>query len=160
MYTSKITDLCSYDNSWRVSPTIGVQYTNISIDGYSETGAGVLNLTVPDQNIDSLETKAGVEVSKRLVGVVDWLTLSGYGNWHHELMNNNRIVNTSFNSVSLGTVPVATGDPERDYFILGGGIYATPFSNKAVHLTLGYNYQFGQEGVTAHSAFGGYRMDF
>jgi uncharacterized protein YhjY with autotransporter beta-barrel domain len=72
------------ETSWaRVTPFASLTYLNTHLDGYSETGAGLGNLTVPSYSVDALQGLAGVGVSR------DW-----------ELQNGGRL--RGFASVALG----------------------------------------------------------
>ena len=43
-----------------LSPTVGLDYSHVSIDDYTETGAGGANLTVDSDSIDTVELSAGL----------------------------------------------------------------------------------------------------
>ncbi|MEM6884256.1 MAG: autotransporter domain-containing protein [Verrucomicrobiota bacterium] len=146
---------------WKVTPVIGLQYTHLWIDGYQESGAGALSLNVGDQEVDSLQTKIGLEASKLWqYNGMSHITFFASGFWHHEVLDNSRTVNAAFNSTAINNFTVRTEDPERDFAIMGAGLDAVPFRNQDVHLLLGYQNQFGQEGFMSHTLYGGYRRDF
>lgn len=72
------------ETAWtKVTPFASLTYLNTHVDGYSETGAGLGNLTVPSYSVDALQAQAGVGVSH------DW-----------ELQNGSRL--RGFASVALG----------------------------------------------------------
>jgi outer membrane lipase/esterase len=153
--------MLGHDRQWRITPIIGLQYTHLWIDGYSETGANVLNLNVRDQSADSLQTKIGLEASKLWrYGNNGHVTFFANGFWHHEILDDSRNVTASFNSNAVSAFSVQTENPERDFAILGIGLDSVPFSNQDVHLLLGYQHQLGQAGYTSHTIYGGYRRDF
>ncbi len=146
---------------WRISPILGVQYTHMMIDGYSETGAGALSLTIGDQTVDSLQTKVGLELSKIWqYSEANHITFFANGFWHHEVLDNSRTVNAAFNSTAINSFTVNTENPERDFANVGVGLDAVPFTNMDVHLLLGYQNQFGQDGYMSHTLYGGYRQNF
>lgn len=50
-------------NGWQVTPMAGLSYLHSHMDGYTETGAGALNLAVGSQGNDSLMASLGGRVS-------------------------------------------------------------------------------------------------
>jgi len=48
-----------------VKPYVALNYVNLDVDGYTETGAGTANLTINDQDFDFLQSTLGVSVSKQ-----------------------------------------------------------------------------------------------
>lgn len=47
-------------NNWRWGPTASLQFAKVDIDGYTETGAGLGNLTVGDQSTNFVLASAGL----------------------------------------------------------------------------------------------------
>jgi outer membrane autotransporter protein len=47
-----------------ITPLASLQYTNLNLDGYTETGGGNINLRVKSQNYDFLESGLGVKVAR------------------------------------------------------------------------------------------------
>jgi Autotransporter beta-domain len=47
---------------WRIGPTIAVNYLDVEVDGFTETGAAELNLQHSDQSNESLQLQGGIEV--------------------------------------------------------------------------------------------------
>lgn len=47
-------------NNWRWGPTASLQFAKVDIDGYTETGAGLGNLTVGDQSTSFILASAGL----------------------------------------------------------------------------------------------------
>jgi len=55
-----------YD-AWTVTPRVGLSYFHIGQDGFSETGANSLDLTVAPDALDALRTRLGATVSQPMV---------------------------------------------------------------------------------------------
>lgn len=75
-----------------VMPYAEVQWTRLSLDGYTETGTGSLPATVADQLEHRTTTHLGAEYSR---AVADDLELRLRGAWGHELNGGASAVNTS-----------------------------------------------------------------
>lgn len=72
------------ETAWaKVTPFASLTYLNTHVDGYSETGAGLANLSVPSYSVDALQGLAGVGLAR------DW-----------ELQNGARL--RGFASVAIG----------------------------------------------------------
>jgi len=48
------------ENGLTTTPTLGMTWTHLETDAYTETGAGNMNLTVTPDDIDTVEVKAGL----------------------------------------------------------------------------------------------------
>jgi len=54
-------------NGMTVTPLASLQYTHANLGGYTESGAGSVNLTTRSQSYDFLESGLGVKVSRAFV---------------------------------------------------------------------------------------------
>ena len=103
----------------------------------SESGAGGLNLSFGDQDIDSLTTTLGVMGSKAFSTGFGILVPTIWGEWIHEFMNNNDGSSVRYlnDPTGLSTFTAANESPDRDYFQVGAGLVAvlpggwSPFAN-------------------------------
>lgn len=106
-------------------PTGRVNYIQVDIDGYQETGADPFNLRIRRQTIQSLTTDLGAQVT--------YAISTGWGvlmpllrfEWEHEFLANSRSVTASVVSDPTTAVSVLTSSPDRNYFNLGAGLSAT-----------------------------------
>jgi uncharacterized protein with beta-barrel porin domain len=69
--------------SQRVEPQIGFQYVHANVDGFTEQGAGVLNLVVPARHLSSARSIVGARAFKTF-GRSDGVTLGARAAWAHE----------------------------------------------------------------------------
>jgi outer membrane autotransporter protein len=53
-----------FTQGFTITPLASLQYTNLNLDGYSETGGGNIDLRVRSQNYDFLESGLGVKVAR------------------------------------------------------------------------------------------------
>ncbi|WP_187276388.1 autotransporter outer membrane beta-barrel domain-containing protein [Parahaliea maris] len=115
---------------------LGLSYLDITVDGYTEKDtpigsdiatSGGLNLAYEDQDIESLQSALGFQISKNFsvaTGViVPYLGIE----WRHEFDNDARFVKARFAAQDGGPVfPINMGsdDPDEDFYELGLGISA------------------------------------
>ena len=108
-----------------VTPFARLEYTHLDIDGYSERGAGGLDLAIRDQDIDSLQTALGAQISYAFSTPSAVLVPQVRGEWRHEFMNDSRSITARYTSDPFNTVfTVPTDDPDRDFFAVGVGMSA------------------------------------
>ena len=144
-----------------ISPEVGVLYTHVTENSYSETGEGIYDLSQAQQNIDSLRTKVGFHVTEN----IDWeglkFTPQVHAAWYHECLDDSRGVSTSLaGAPALGSFVVQTNAEGRDFAILGLGLAASPTRHDNVTFFLNYDIQVGQDDYIANTINGGIRYDF
>lgn len=119
--------------AWSFSPFARAAYSDTDIDSYKETGALGLNLAVGDQNIKSFETTLGGDVSyshsTNFGVVIPTLRLE----WAHEFDNDSRRIGAQYvNDPRNNRFFVRTDSPDRNFYILGGGLSAILAGGKTV----------------------------
>jgi outer membrane autotransporter protein len=103
-----------------LSPFAGLSYDRMMIGGFTEDGAGALNLSVSRQTAQSLRSRVGVKVSERFdAGAYSFSPYASLG-WRHELLSQSRAIEAQL-SGSGSVFSVKTGDYARDGTMLGGG---------------------------------------
>lgn len=137
-----------------------VHYQDIDIDGYAESGALGMNMTVNDQRIKSTKSVMGIHASKATSQSFGILSPHINAEWHHEFEDDARQVSSYFTVDPNQTVFVSSTDqPDRDYFTLDGGVSIVhtngiqSFVNASV--LLGQKHIDSSYGVTA-----GVRVEF
>ena len=117
--------------AWSFGPFARLSFVDTDLDAYSETGAAGLNLSVADQNIQSLESTIGSDVSyshSTSFGVViPQIRLE----WAHEFDDDSRQISARYtNDPAAIPIFIRTDSPDRTYFNLGGGLSALFASGK------------------------------
>jgi uncharacterized protein with beta-barrel porin domain len=116
-----------------MEPFISGQYTYLHQNGFTESGADSINLTVPGIDSNSFRSMLGAR------GVVDLITLDGeplklelMGAWMHEYLDANTVIRSTFAGVggtAFGTEGVNFG---RDWLVAGAGLNWAPTENTAL----------------------------
>ncbi|MEA3410264.1 MAG: autotransporter outer membrane beta-barrel domain-containing protein [Pseudomonadota bacterium] len=114
--------------AWNYGPFLDLRYLNADIGGYTETGAGGLNLQVDSQDFDSLKTVLGFQGAYAISQSFGVLQPYLRAAWHHEYLNDSRTINSRYVNefIPVGgsptNLPVVTESPDRDYGTIGIGL--------------------------------------
>ena len=141
----------------KFGPNAGLQYTHLTVDGFTENGTTLANLTVNEQDSDSLRSRVGGDVSYLFschgVNVTPHLEAA----WQHEFMDQARGITSSFNSGG-GDFSVRTPATSRDSAIVDVGVDAD--LNRTVSVFTNYLVQTGQENYFGQSVQAGVKIGF
>lgn len=124
-------------------PTVGIRYARVNIDGYTEEGAGSLNMKVEDQDAESLVLSVGAQASVAFDTGIGRVIPNVRASYEHELADDSREIETEL--VTQPGIPIATttDEPDRDYAKLGAGVQVQFSEN--VSGSLDYQVVLGRE---------------
>jgi uncharacterized protein with beta-barrel porin domain len=109
-----------------LTPIGRAEYIKAEIDGFTETGAGALNLTFGDQDAESLTTNLGAEASYALSTEAGVITPAVRAEWVHEFANDNSGVSIIYaaddSELRRSLFNVSTESVDRDYGIVGASV--------------------------------------
>jgi uncharacterized protein YhjY with autotransporter beta-barrel domain len=146
------------DKNWVVGPTLGLTYTHLDVDSFTEEGAPGANLAVDSQSADSLRSRLGGHVIFQTntgdVLLQPNLTLM----WQHEYLDSSSGITSSFNDFSSSAFTINTAAPSRDSALVGCGLTAT--LNTSVALYLNYLADVGAGDYMAQSVIAGFKGRF
>jgi outer membrane autotransporter protein len=139
-----------------ITPFARLQGSTVTQDGFTETGASSLNLTVASQTTQSLRTVFGAHLGGGIdAGWRDMLRLKLKLGWSHEYADTARPVTATLAGAPAVPFTVNGAAPSRDGVVLG--LSATTAIADATSLYLRYNGEIvGQD--SAHSLTAGVRM--
>jgi outer membrane autotransporter protein len=136
-----------------------VNYIKADIDDYKENPAGGLEQGYDDQDVDSLTTLLGGQVSYAISTRRGVFSPQLRLEWAHEFEADSQNINARFlNDPTGGTFNVGTDDPDRDYFNLGAGVSAVLGLGRSAFIY--YETSAGRDDITEHSIAGGLRFEF
>lgn len=139
-------------------PLAGVQYTHLTVDGYSESGAPFANLTVNEQQSDSLRSRLGGRVSYAFSHHGMTFTPHLEATWQHEFMDQSRAITSQFVGAGIGSFNVSTPHPSRDFALATAG--GTLDINRTVSVFTDYSVQAGQDNYFGQSVQAGVKIGF
>jgi outer membrane autotransporter protein len=139
----------SRDGRFVTGPFIGVDYLNVQVNGYSETGGGLAALSYNTRSMDSLVTRVGWTVSQRIETDFAIITPQLRLSYERQNISNNNA--TSVNLINQPFTATTTSQhPGQDYMVAGTGVnfQFSPVFN----MLLTYQGQFLRNNLQAHYA--------
>jgi len=143
--------------TWNVIPTASLQYGYHREEGFTETGAGGLNLAVDTSSADSLVSKLGFRVNRLFrvskdVGITPEMSLQ----WGHEFGDRDQQVTARF-AGAPGAFTVSGVTAKRDSAFLGVGVTTTV--QESLSLFVSYEGEYRSD-FDAHNWQAGLRFEF
>ncbi|MCE0523166.1 MAG: autotransporter domain-containing protein [Methylacidiphilales bacterium] len=146
------------NKNWIVGPTLGLTYTHLNIDSFSESGAPGANLNVDSQSADSLRSRLGGHVVFQTNAGDILLQPNLTAMWQHEYLDSGSGITSSFNDFSASPFTIQTASPSRDSALIGCGLTAT--LNNSMAFYLNYMADVGAGDYWAQSVIGGFKARF
>ncbi len=144
---------------FNVNPYFRLDYYHGNIDEYSESGARGLNLTVDEQNFESLQTLLGMQFAYAYSHSYGVFIPQFNAGWHHEILNNSRVINARYTADPNGiNLTALTDNPDRDFATVGFG-FSNVFQG-GVQIFFNYQALLGYRNVTSNGFSGGVRYEF
>jgi outer membrane lipase/esterase len=138
-----------------LTPSATLAYSVLGVNGFTEEGAGSLNLKVASQTASSVQTGLGGRLTLPLrVGSVKIIP-QGYAFYQHEFANGSRGLNASLSQGS--SFNFQTDAPKRDFALVGASIAAG--LKKNLYAQVNYNAELGGN-LRTQSVNAGLRWEF
>jgi autotransporter-associated beta strand protein len=138
------------------SPFAALDYGGFEVDGFTEDGAGSLDLRLEPWTSRWMRSDAGLRYSKRSGTEIGDCGISLWAAWRRELMDPLRRIGAAWASGG-GDFSVVTGDPDRDGAILGAEIFFDFDGQNGMRL--GYSGEFRRH-YNAHALSAGLQAKF
>ena len=145
-------------SGWNITPYAAIRYIRAEIDGYTETGAGSLNLSVDSHETDFIQPGIGARVSKTYSSPLGELTPFLTASYRHRYGEDEGSVGARLADVQTPGFSVATDSPDNAFGTAGAGLTLN-FKNNA-SLKLEYNTVVGDDNYKEHQVMLGFRYEF
>jgi fibronectin-binding autotransporter adhesin len=133
-----------------LTPYVGINYSHNNRDSFTETGAGSANLSVNEQDDDSLRTTIGLRLSKDIKTKHNkTITPSAMIAYVREHMDSVSRLEAGFSAVPTSTFRIDGSELDRDRLQVGAGISGQ--LNENTTLNVGYNGEWA--GSDDHHSF-------
>jgi outer membrane autotransporter protein len=120
-----------------LTPYAGIEYTHTNREGFTESGAGVMNLSVNDEDHNSLRTTLGFRVSEEITtGSNMRIKPYAYVAYVREHLDTEATMEAGFSGVPSSTFRIEGTDLDRDRAQVGAGISGQV--NERLSFNLGY----------------------
>ncbi|MFZ5450531.1 MAG: autotransporter outer membrane beta-barrel domain-containing protein, partial [Thermodesulfobacteriota bacterium] len=139
-----------------LTPLVSLAYSQLWVNGFTESGGGSLNLHVDAQQADSLQTGVGARIAVPLKRNGVTVVPQAYVTYQHEFSNSSRGLDARLSQG--GPFAFQSDNLGRDFAVLGASV--TLMSPKNFSLYLDYNTEIGRENYTAHNLTAGLRFEF
>ncbi len=140
-----------------VTPAVSLSYSQAWVDGFTENGAGALNLNVNAQSADSVQTGLGLRLSRPFRTGRILVLPQIYAFYQHEFANNSRSLDARLAQAG-NTFSFQTDSPSRNFAVLGAGLALGLRSN--LTLQANFNAEVGRAGYTPMMVSAGLRYEF
>lgn len=150
-----------YHENLSFGPLVRINYIKADIDSYAESTTTGFELEYDSQDVESLTTTVGGQVSYAISTSKGIFTPQLLFEWAHEFKNDSRFITASFlYDTSSSSLPfrLQTDDPERDYFNLGAGVSATFAAGKSAFIFYETNLQ--RDDIDLDTISAGVRLTF
>jgi uncharacterized protein with beta-barrel porin domain len=112
-----------FADGFTITPLASLQFTNIGLDGYTETGAGDIDLQVNSQNYNFLESSLGVKAARPFdIGDATNLLPEVHFKWLYELINPTLENTAALDVVGSPSFTTPGFTPASTTFDIGGGL--------------------------------------
>lgn len=126
--------------AWTYGPIASVDYTRARIDGYTESGADFLNLSVDQSTQDSLQTTLGAMVSRQFKTRSAIFVPQGILAWQHEYKNQGQDVSARFGQAAVpASFSVRTEEVAADTLLTGFGLQCIIGSDLTIYSSYSAN---------------------
>lgn len=144
------------DNAARFIPTLSLEASRLSVDGYTESGFGALKMD--KQHFNRLELGLSTELSKDYqlskAMVTPSITLGAFHDFKADTQNST----VAFAVAPAETFNVEGNKPEKTRYVAGAGVDIVNNGNLTVSAE--YNYNWNTDGFDANSGALKFRWDF
>ncbi len=142
-----------------ITPLTRVEYLKLDVDSYREHGAEGLDLAVGKQEVESLVTAVGAQVSMAFSLPFGVLVPQVRAEWRHEFLNDNAAITARYANDPFNTsFAIPSDDPDRDYVAVAAG--ASTVFQRGVSAFVNYETVLGLRDVTHHAFTAGLRVEF
>jgi len=148
-----------HTGSLTYGPYVRLTYLNATIDGYSESGARGLDLRVAEQEVDSLESVVGAQISYAFSQSFGIIVPHFRIEWHHEFFDSVREFSISYvNDPRNNTLTLESERLDGDFFNIGVGVSAD--FQGGIQAFLDYETVLELKNVESHIFTAGLRVEF
>ena len=143
-------------NAARLIPTLSLEASRLSVDGYTESGLGALK--VDSQDYNRLELGLSTELSKDYQFSSATVTPSVNLGAFHDFEGKVQSSTVSFAAAPAETFNVSGTKPEKTRYVAGVGLDIV--SNEVLTVSAEYNSNWNTDGFDANSGALKFRWDF
>ncbi len=143
---------------WVITPSGFIRYIDVSVDGFSETGAGANSAIFGDQNVSTVQAGFGMSVTRAFSLRSGVISPQLDINFIHESSDDLRVQARLVGADPSIVFVLEPDEPDQSYGNIGlGFVYVTSNGRQAY---LSYRETFGQDGLSSGTLNLGARFEF
>jgi len=142
----------------RLGPVAGFQYRKANVNEFTEQGAGALNLTVKERDLQSIMSQAGVRLSYEFKLGKVLIVPSASARWQHEFANTDEAMLARFGTLNSGTFSVSTVGPGEDSALINVGL--NTYLTETINIFAAYNLETDTADYTVNGVNAGFSWKF
>jgi uncharacterized protein with beta-barrel porin domain len=146
------------DRHWTLGPDLGLQYTHLDVDAFSESGAGPADLAVSSQSANSLRGRLGGHLLYQLRSGSIVFAPDVFAAYQHEFLNDTFGLTSQFDIPGTTPFAIQGTHPGRDSALVGIGASATFDNDLALYLN--YIAEVSTDDYLVQSVQGGLKASF
>ncbi|MFA5335578.1 MAG: autotransporter domain-containing protein [Candidatus Omnitrophota bacterium] len=139
-----------------ITPIASLQYMRLHIEGYTETNAGALNLSVKGENYDMLQSGLGMKLERPFETKTGTVIPEVHAKWLHDFIGDRQETTSTF-SGGGGSFATRGFDPARNAMDVGAKL--TLLSENNWSLETNYDFEY-KEDFTSHTGWADIRYRF
>ncbi|OPY01651.1 MAG: Outer membrane protein B precursor [Syntrophorhabdus sp. PtaB.Bin047] len=141
---------------WNITPLVSLRYSHLHLDGYTEDGAGSLNLSVDSRNYDMLQSGLGTSLSRPFLWQGSRLIPEFHLKWFYDFIGDRQQTTSAFTG---GGASFSTEgyDPPRSS--LNAGARLTLINRYGVTVSLNYDLELKKD-FYSHAGYANIRFVF
>ena len=142
---------------WTMGPTLSLQYVNLTVDDYTESGADSLNFHVNTQTAESLQGSIGAAVSYTWDTKGATFIPSAWVSYKREFSNDGDVITAQLAQASTA-FSNKTVTPEKDFAVIGASLSAIISQRTTAYVN--YRFQMGGSDYRENTINIGLRVQF
>ncbi|MFA5335762.1 MAG: autotransporter domain-containing protein, partial [Candidatus Omnitrophota bacterium] len=141
---------------YRMTPVASLQYTRLHLEGYTETGADVLNLIVNGENYDMLQSGLGMKLERTFETETVAIIPEVHAKWLYDFIGDSQET-TSIFSGGGGSFATQGFDPAKNSLNAGAKLTLVARNNWSIETNYDFEYK---EDFTAHTGWADIKYRF
>lgn len=139
-------------NEFTITPLASLQYTRLNMSGYTETGAGDIDLRVKSRSYDFVESGLGVKVERAFSYKGATYVPEMHSKWLHDLSNPSSDATAAFTVPGSPSFVAQGAKTAADTYNIGASLtlLSCACSEETWSLEAGYDYDWRNDQFSAH----------
>lgn len=141
-----------YAGGFNITPLASIEAVRVHVNGYTEKGAGDINLKLQARKYDFVESGLGLKIARHVSYAGGSFVPELHGRWMHQLSNPRLVQTASFTAAGSPSFTTPGFRDADDTYNVGGGIalFSAAGAKRSWSLRAGYDYFGTGQGYSAH----------